>query len=257
VLELQGLEAVAERYKNKKPDNFSALLLGESGTGKTLMLKSLPGSTLIHSFDPTGAVTLRKYVDKQEMLIDDKWEDSNIRKPLANEWYKAFQMLIRNKVFDNIDNYVIDSYTFFSQMYIDQIKNDNNRSKFQLQDWGELGGLIKDVLKECCALKCRFILTAHIVPIEETLPDKSKRIVGHTILANPKLQLHIPALFSEIYCLTTKTVGKEIVREILTDRWRNYIAKTRLGEGGVFDLFEKPDFTYLLNKLKSKGALKE
>lgn len=248
MLKLKGFEAVEKKYAERVKGFSSALLLGESGTGKTQMLETLPGTTLIHSFDPGGLDTLEKCINTTDKIMPDvRWESSNGDKPLATEWEREFARLLRDKVFNEVDNYVIDSYTFFSQMYIDYISKKYNRETMQIQDWGKLGGIIKDKLKECCSLPCRFILTGHIVPLKETVADQ-ERTVGYSILANPKLQLHIPSLFSEIYCLTTKTQGQAVVRELLTDRYRNYVAKTRVGRG-VFKMFETPDFTYLLNKL--------
>lgn len=251
MLDMKGFESVKSAYEEIPENSFSALLLGESGTGKTIMCETLPGKTLIHSFDPRGLESIEQTIKEKDILPDIRWEKSTASRPLAGAWQQEFNRLKRNNLFKEFDNYVIDSYTFFSQMFIDQIAKENGRSNglLQIQDWQILGNTIKDTLKECCALPCRFILTAHIIPLTEEDMTGKKRTIAYTIYANPKLQLYIPALFSEVYCLRTKTVGNKPTRELITDRYQNYLSKTRKGRDGKFDLIEKPDFGVLLKKL--------
>lgn len=251
MLKLKGFEDVQAFYEAIPENSFSALLVGEVGTGKTVMCETLPGKTLIHSFDPRGLESIEQSIKDKDILPDVRWEKSTASKPLAGAWRQEFNRLKRDNIFKEFDNYVIDSYTFFSQMFIDQIAKENSRKNglLTLPDWQTLGNIIKDSLKECCALPCRFILTAHIIALTETDMTGKERVTAYTIYANPKLQLYIPTLFSEVYCLRTKTIGGKPTRELITDRYQNYLAKTRKGRGGKFNLVEKPDFSILLNKL--------
>lgn len=63
-----------------------------------------------------------------------------------------------------------------------------------------------------------------------------------------KLKVRIPLLFDEIYITVAKEGSKGTVHSFLTAPDGQYFGRTRLGENGLFELYEKPDIKYLLRK---------
>ena len=55
-------------------------------------------------------------------------------------------------------------------------------------------------------------------------------------------------MFDEIYVTIAKQTSKGIEYSLLTRNDGLYQARTRLGRGGRFETYEKPDIKYLLKK---------
>ena len=69
---------VRESYNNDaKQKSFNALVLGETGSGKTFLLRTARKPVHIDSFDPGGTKCLQEYIDKNEIIPDTRFESED------------------------------------------------------------------------------------------------------------------------------------------------------------------------------------
>lgn len=243
-----------ETYSKKNyGSEFKLLGYGNKGSGKTTLIATGRRPIFIDSFDKGGTLSIKEAIDAGWIIADVRWEEDDPLQPTAyTEWNRVFQERRRAKFFDQFGTYAMDSFTMFSQVALNQV----------LKKAGRAGGIpqtgkgvdndyivqmlyIETAMAQILSLPCDVILTCH-PDIEKD--EESGRIISVGPLITGKAKQRIPLAFSEMYYLKTDPKTDGIIYSMLTRLTNVYKASTRLGRGGRFDMYEKPDIKALLKK---------
>jgi phage nucleotide-binding protein len=208
------------------------LVYGESGTGKSTLLGTLPGKTLI--LDVEGGLT----------VLRDKHVD-RVAIPETLENLKAvFDALVSS---DNIDydNICLDSGTELEKfMLIRLAANSKNDGMPSLHDYGVVSFKMRDYMRKLRDLRERginVIVTCLEMPLELEQDDSTIRTRLYPMLAR-KLAPEICGLFDIVARLEISAKpGHEGTRFLRMDGNEKMIAKNRYGNGG----FAAADLTVL------------
>ena len=221
-----------------KSSRKSIFVYGQSGSGKTSLIKTLPGKVLVVNAE-NGLLSISDYqCDVYDLTVD---KDNNVL-PRTIRFDKLMYFL--NNVLGDIgdkgyDWIVFDSLTEISQNLLESLKA-KNLEGFKL--WGEYSERMLDLTKVLRDLRPYNILILGHDSIE--YDDFKRRFV--TIDLNGKIANRLPALFDEIFYLR---VNRETAaREIITDDVDNITAKDRSGK---LKLIEEANLTNILNKMDS------
>jgi hypothetical protein len=248
------------------------LLVGGPGTGKTALLRTLPGRVFVYMFDPSGMNTLAGAdLEYEEFLPDRARTDPvplaeknrsktipRVSKPVAaSDWDIHFNKSLDSGFFETKDWVCFDSLTMFGEAIMDQLLYMNNRfGQWPVEsDYGPVIKAIGNTVRTLSNINCGVVFTAH----EELIQDDLSKQILAVILTYGKLRYRMPAVFSEIYgceSLSTsrekkwgiRTVrdhrhqfirsslrGLEPVEDVTIHDWRN----SNNGEQGLAHIFKK------------------
>jgi len=227
--------------------SYSALIYGDFGTGKTELSKTCRLPVHTDSFDPGGTKTVRDEIKAGKILADVRFEVEDPMRPSAFAlWDREYHRRKRDGYFGQIGTYFLDSSTTWASAAMNVILQKAGRlggPPFQ-QDYLPAMSMIENAIKDMMTLPCDVILTAHLdVDKDEAT---GRMFVGPLFVG--KLKQRIPVLFDELYCMQTKNTSAGIVYNLLTRSDGTFKARTRLGKGGLFETYEKPDIKALLKK---------
>ena len=211
------------------------LVLGDYGTGKTRLFSTCPGPVLLHTFDPRGAQTLKKWIDTGHIHVDPRFQFSTrTTGDLYSKWLLEMQRLKNGGIFEQLGTFGIDSFSSWSDALLRHFKG-------AWQDWSEE---LNRIVYELVALPCNIVLTGHL----EIIKDEITGNTSSHMYTPGRVKYWVPRLFSEVYVLKASTVGQEITYELLTQNNGYYKARTRIGAEGLFKSKEIPDIRALLKK---------
>lgn len=240
---------IQEMYANDPGQNsFNLLLVGESGTGKSYLLRTARLPIHVDSFDPGGTKCLRDQIKDGRIIADTRWENDDPFKPTVwRNWVKETQARMKMGYFDHLGTYVIDSGTKWADSVMNQVlkaagipgetprfTKDYQPQKTQVLNW------IKYLLR----IPCDFIMTGHL----ESHKDDVTGSITYRLMTTGKAVSLIPLEFDEIWVTNTKSRASGLDYRIITAHTGPYLASSRLGRGGKFEVYEKPDIKYLLKK---------
>lgn len=240
---------LAEMYKeDQRSQTFNCILTGATGSGKTHSIRTLRRPILVHSFDPGGVKTLRKDPGfLKDLIVDTRFEQEDPKTPTAwDAWEKEYQKLKRDNIFEQLGTYVIDSATTFAEVLMNAVLKKAGRANGtpQQMDWMVQMNTLQSAIKDFVGLPCDCLLTSHL---DFTKDEVTGRLMATPMLTG-KLKQKILLLFDEIYVAMAKETARGTEYSFLTSPTSIYTARTRLGTGGTFEHFEKPDFKHLLKK---------
>lgn len=247
-IELLGVNKSYEEDPATASTSF--LLYGEFGTGKTHMIRTARKPILVASFDPGGTITLEENGKLLPGIYVERYESDRMKRPEEYiNWEKKLEARLKKGFFQNLGTYVIDSFTTWSEAAMNEIVAREVRSgkaRYNnipaIQDYQRLLMVTRDVMKAILGAGCDFILTAHM----ELETDPTEGTSGR-IHAFKSMKSALPLLFSEVYVNQAKRTSKGTEYSVITANTGRYIGRTRMGSG-KFDIEEKPDIKYLLNK---------
>ncbi len=251
---------IRDQYKqSSEKSGFNALIYGDFGTGKTFLLSTCPKPVLVHSFDPGGPLTLRKWVESGEVMVEEFLPDVEGKVDAYVKWEKRFNQLRKDGFFDHIGTYCIDSLTTMSEALMAAImargfsKKEGPRKPYhediptyvpQIQDYMIQQFTLRDLLMVCCGLPCNFIATGHI--------DRAQDEVSGKIIATPmisgKYAQKIPLLFDEVYVTDVKESSRGLEYRLLTESTGMYRARSRLAASYNLKKYEEPVIKDILKK---------
>lgn len=238
---------IREMYSQAETGGYSALIMGEFGTGKTSLFRTCPKPVLIDMFDPRGHLVLRDEIEKGEIYIRPFYNESYKKPTEYIRWEKQWEEDIKTGFLDNFATYGIDSATTFIQSMANQISKMEGRPKGSLaiQDYNIIYNTIRDIIKiTSFEANCVFLLTAHLVTDKDEVTQEIKAELD----IYKRLKSQLPLLFTEKYVLGTKSTSRGVEYELLTAPTGRYRASTQLGKDGLFNVREKPDIKYLIEK---------
>jgi len=244
------LEMLSSIYnKDVRSSSFRAIILGESGTGKTYMLRTCPPPVHVDSFDPGGTQSLDDAIARGTVFADTRFEVDNPKMPSAFDLFdREFHRRKAAGYFAEIGTYCLDSLTTLAKAALLKILKLKGRPGGvpQQDDWLPQMTLIENVIQEISSLPCNVIVTGHLDIKEDAV---TKQLLMRPMITG-KLTTRIPLLFSEIYVAEAKDTSRGICYSLLTQSTGRYLARTRLGKGGIFQIREEPNITNLLEKAK-------
>lgn len=252
ILEIKTeIENLRKMYsEDEKQNSFNALILGESGSGKTYLLRTCRKPIHIDSFDPGGTKGLKDMILKGDVIADTRYEDESAKNPKAFDlWQKEMVRREKMNYFSQIGTYCLDSSTKWADAIMNWIMkkaqltgepprwaHDYVPQKVQMNNW--LGELLK--------LPCDFILTGHL----EAYRDEVNGSVSYRYMTTGKNVTTIPLLFDEVYITVPKETSKGVDYRLLTQSTGTYVARSRLSKGGLLEKYEPCDIKNILKKAK-------
>lgn len=212
------------------------LVYGESGTGKSTLLGTLPGKTLV--LDVEGGLTVLRGKDVDRVAIPETLENLKA----------VFDALVSSDDID-YDNICLDSGTELEKfMLIRLAANSKNDGMPSLHDYGVVSFKMRDYMRKLRDLRERgvnVIITCLEMPLELEQDDGVVRTRLYPMLAR-KLAPEICGLFDVVARLEiSQKPGKEGTRYLRMDGSEKLIAKNRYGNGG----FAKADLSLLFKAI--------
>lgn len=208
------------------------LMLGDTGSGKTTQMLTLPGKTFAYLFDPNAILSLQGADIEYEEFLPDRLNlsinslkagkgdgnRSGVQSDLYVEWEKDFTQKLRDGFFDDFDNIGFDSATTFLDLVMDRVLTINGRAGQwpQQDDYGPQMLSFTSVVRTLTATGKTIFMTGHM----ETYQDKLTSRVFRGPLMTGKLKTKIPLLFSDIFIAEAETAGDSVVHKIQTTKDR-------------------------------------
>lgn len=222
------------------------LLIGDSGTGKTRFIGTMP-KPAVALFDPGGAETLLgKDVIPLYYEGENGWRDF---KTELQEWRKGYKW--------DRETFALDSLTMAADAAMAFVLKKNGRTTSQptIADWGEAIREVKDVLGIVTTLPGHVVVTAHAQLVKDELLGDLQWL---PLIFGKDLPYRLGIWFGDVWHTTVKTEFKGGVQvseyrlQMKPDQ-RMRIIKSRMDpDGKIFNFYETPDYPTLV--AKAKGA---
>jgi hypothetical protein len=258
---ISDIKKVKEYYEQDPlQKRFSALIAGETGVGKSFLLRTCRFPMHIDSFDPGGTKCLRKWIERGDIVADTRWENEDPYEPTVFEaWKKETDYRFKVGYFDYFATYALDSLTTFSDAVMNAQLNKNSRAgeapKFTKDYTPQKTDVVNRITK-FMKLSCDFILTAHLKDMpEQKGTDKEGNPImtsKYRLLVTGQAVVTVPMKFDELYILIGKDSPGGLARKLITDSQGQYIARSRLRADGKLDKEEEADMRALLKKIGLK-----
>jgi len=257
---MQELKKVKEYY-NQDPlqKRYSALITGETNSGKTFLLRTARKPIHIDSFDPGGTKCLTDLIKKGDVIADTQWEADNPFMPdKFAKWMKAIDVRFSIDYFKHFGTYCIDSATTFGEAVMNYqlaSKGREGESPQHRHDYMPQKTYMSNYIKKLMSIPCDFILTGHLRENRKLISIDAKTGIAHEeinyrFFTTGQAVVTIPLLFDEIYVLTgTDGHGRAPKRKMLVDSLGTYIARSRLKANGKLEAVEEPDIKKILKKV--------
>ena len=255
---LNDIRRVRDYYQSDPlQQRFSALVMGETGSGKTFLLRTARFPMHIDSFDPGGTKCLRKWIEKGDIVADTRWENEDPYNPTVfNEWKKETDYRFKVGYYDRFATYVLDSLTTFGDAVMNSILGKasiaGSAPRFTKDYTPQKVDIVNRITK-FMKIPCDFILLAHLKAIEErkgTTKDGDPLMdVKYRLLVTGQAVVTVPMKFDELYILIAEESSQGFARKLITDAQGQYIARSRLRSEGKLAQKEDADIRALLKKI--------
>ena len=133
-----------------KYSNWTALVYSQPGIGKTTMVKTLKGKTVVFSVD--GMYHVLSGLENIKVLVMDS------KKP-NDELGDFYRYLLKN--IKDIDNIVIDNLSTFQKYWLNNIGKETKSGMPEIRDYGVLDRVLLDFISSLKDLQKNLILFAH------------------------------------------------------------------------------------------------
>lgn len=242
--------AAREGYAAKgRTGKANVLVYGDYGTGKSTFIGTAPKPIWVHLFDSGGMTTasLQPMIESGDIIIEDFTSDSWKQPEKFRAWERALTEMRRDKVFEAIGTFAIDSITKWADSLMYEIirmfgggKNDfiPQQRDYLLQQLTAV-----DYLEKLCDIPCNLIVTGHIGLDKDEVTGKMET----GLFLSGKLTTKVPLVFDEKWLTKVEGRGTELRHIVQTHNDGYYKAETRMG-GEAFLQYEEPDFKALLLK---------
>lgn len=134
----------------EKYDNWTAIIYSKPGFGKTTMVKSLVGKTIVLSVD--GMYHVLSGLSDVDILTMDSTRPNE---ELAN----FYRYLLSN--LKDIDNIVIDNITTFQKYWLNAVGKTTKSGMPEIRDYGIIARVLFDFVTSLKSLKKNVLIFAH------------------------------------------------------------------------------------------------
>lgn len=241
--------SVRESYNaERKKVNF--LVIGNSGTGKTVLAETCPAPIHIDSFDPGGTVSIRDEIESGRVIADLSYEKENSKQPWAySTWARTMHNRFQMKYFDMLGTYVLDSLTTFGEAVMNYVlqKNKNTTGTPNQQDYLHQMNIIRSEIEDLTRLPCNVLVTAHI---DSTKDELSGRLYAGLLITG-KLKARLPLYFDEVLYMEARPSANGTNYNLVTGLSGVFQARSRLArsaKGGEIKTLTEPSVKELLKK---------
>ena len=243
-------ERVRQSYADDASNNtFNCLIQGDSGAGKTFLMKTARKPILYHGFDPGGEKPLREEILNGEVIPDMRFIHESTKNPRAFKlWDAEFTRLYRGDFFEHVGSFVIDSATTWGEAVLNQVQKERVRSfgkPPEIKDYLIQILTMKDYIKTCVSIPCDFYLLCHLQYKE----NEEGALISALPLITGKFAPYLPLLFDEVYYCDNKARATDTEYRLLTQKNGIYMAKSRFSEGGKIDKYEPADLKAIMKKV--------
>lgn len=188
------------------------LLLGDTGSGKTSQILTLPGKKYVYAFDSNALLTLRGHdVDYDEYLPSTVSAAAasltkgkgDTRSTVSSDVYLQFERTwderIKDGFFDAYDWICFDSLTTLSDIAMDRILTINGRfGQWPNQDdYGPTMMILTNIVRTAVGMGKGIVFTGHL----EIKQDEKTKVISNRPMLTGRLVAKLPLMFSDIfYC---------------------------------------------------------
>ncbi len=249
------MDDINATYAKSREVGFNLMVYGQSGTGKTYAIQTLPKPVYIHSFDRHGWSTISHLIDQKNIIVDTRFEGMFGSRTALNSgdtvyelWEKEFKKLAEADFFSKIGTFVIDSATSWALSIMDAVLKQSGKRLTtgwmigrketpDQKDWQVQMECVKLALDSFLSLPCHCYLICHEI--------REKNELDGSIMTMPlltgKLREQIPPTFDEVYKVCVTSGSSNNSYKLLTQNDGNIIAKSRMS-GGSKKLAKYEDF---------------
>ncbi|OTN86600.1 phage nucleotide-binding protein [Enterococcus sp. 7E2_DIV0204] len=139
-------------------DHWTSLVYSEPGKGKTSMVKSLTGRTILFSVDGMYHV-LAKLKDIEIHVMDNK-------KPF-DELGDFYRYLLKHST--EFDNVVIDNLSTFQKFWLNEKSTESKSGMPEIKDYGVIDRVLLDFIASLKSLGKNILIFAHEKKVEVTM----------------------------------------------------------------------------------------
>lgn len=141
----------------KKYQNWSCLIYAEAGIGKSTMVKSLTGRTLLFSID--GMYQVLNGIEHLDILTMDS-------KQANKELGDFYRYAVKNK--DKYDNIVIDNLSTFQKFWLNEQASETTSGMPEMRHYGIIDRVLLDFIASFKKLNKNLLFFAHEKKVEIT-----------------------------------------------------------------------------------------
>jgi hypothetical protein len=165
---LAELKRVTDYYAGDSlQKRFSAIISGETNSGKTYLLRTARMPVHIDSFDPGGTKCLQPWIDRGQIVADTTWENEDPFEPKAfAEWMKTTEIRFKIGYYDMFGTYALDGLTTFSDAVMNNqlaSKDRAGESPMRNRDYMPQKTHVVNYIRKLMNLPCDFVLTGHLM----------------------------------------------------------------------------------------------
>lgn len=192
------------------------LVVGEGGSGKTTLMRTLPGRKFAYLFDPAALASLQGCDIEYEQFLPDSLEldmalkgfnkgskDDTLKEHSKREpstymrWATDLNTRHESGFFKDFDWLCFDSLTFLADAVMDRQKWLNGRygGIEDLADYRIAGSKIAETFRSICSLPINIYCTGHITSFQD---EKTKRIQMQINLPG-RARSMLPLVMSQIW----------------------------------------------------------
>lgn len=254
--ELQNIKKYYEDDPLQK--RYSLLLCGNSGIGKTSILRSARKPIHVDSFDPGGTRCIRDMISDGDVIADTRFEDDDPYKPERfAKWMTTIDRRIELGYYKQFGTYMLDSATtwgFAVMAYQLGSRGAAGTSPDWKKDYTNQKTLMGNYIKKLMRIPCDFIMTAHFREKEINAVIDSKTGVRRStyeyrFYTTGQAVVTIPLLFDEMYVITAEDTSEGLKRKFILEAQGTYHAKSRLKANGKLNAEEPAHIKALLKKI--------
>lgn len=187
------------------------LVLGDTGSGKTSQILTLPGKKFVYCFDQNSLLSLRGYdVDYEEIMPDivtaavsslSKNKPGDKRGTVSSDafqvWESNFDERLKDGFFDSFDWICLDSCTTLLDLIMDRVLSINGMfGQWPTQDsYGPQMIAFQNICRTITGLGKGVYVTGHL----DTKQDQLTQKISRQPMMTGRLVAKIPLLFSDVY----------------------------------------------------------
>ena len=241
----------------------TALILGESHTGKTRSLSTLPGTTVLFNFDMPDNVTSLRVPYREVLRLKDFWNTGEVMPSFMVVQYtlvareislgatpdpssakmRAFIEDVNSLAshLTQVDNLVLETLQPFADEMLNFIVASNGRRDTQIQDYKVARDKLQQVFGSLMGTGKNVILTGHLQSEKDEITGRGK---VNPMVWGKDLPGSIPKMFGEVFQSLAQVTpqGVKYVWQTKPDQFMTFLGSRKADN---LPKFMDQDFGYL------------